>query len=71
MAIKNVSDKNKFILWGLSAGRCQYKGCNEFLGSDSVTKGKYNIAHIVATAPGGPRGDKKRSPLLEDVVARF
>ena len=74
MAIKNVSDKNKFILWGLSAGRCQYKGCNEFLGSDPVTKGKYNmayIAHIVATAPGGPRGDKKRSPLLEDELSNL
>ncbi len=54
-------------LWTLSAGRCQYKGCNQPLWRDELTLGKMNtayIAHIVADSPDGPRGDAVRSELL-------
>jgi hypothetical protein len=50
-----------------SAGRCQYRGCNDSLYIDLVTKRNFNqsyIAHIVADEPGGPRGDSVRSILL-------
>lgn len=54
-------------LWTLSAGRCQYRGCNQPLWKDDLTLGKMNrayIAHIVADSADGPRGDAIRSELL-------
>lgn len=54
-------------LWTLSGGRCQYEGCNQPLWRDNLTMMQINtayIAHIVADSPGGPRGDKFRSPRL-------
>lgn len=54
-------------LWGLSAGRCQFEGCNKILYRDSVTGQLANlstIAHIVAWTPEGPRGDIVRSAEL-------
>lgn len=69
MSVSTIPDKVKYLLWTLSAGRCQYRGCNKPLHHDILTKRRFNsayIAHIVADVPGGPRGDKKRSPLLAD-----
>ena len=54
-----------------SAGRCQFDGCNENLFVEGLTfKNGYfgEIAHNIASSPGGPRGDKKRSPILSDDV---
>ena len=68
MSVSYIPEKTKIILWGLSAGRCQYEGCNKPLYLDSLTKAKFNqayIAHIVADKPDGPRGDMVLSPLLD------
>jgi len=54
-------------LWGITAGRCEYRGCNRPLWLDSVTEKAMNasyVAHIIADEPGGPRGDVVLSPLL-------
>jgi hypothetical protein len=54
-------------LWAKAAGRCEFRGCNELLYRDDLTKRASNlaiIAHIVAQTPDGPRGDEIRSPLL-------
>lgn len=69
MSVSTIPDKVKYMLWTVSAGKCQYRGCNKPLYQDILTKRRFNsayIAHIVADVPGGPRGDKKRSPLLAD-----
>lgn len=55
-------------LWGRSAGRCEFHGCNEPLFIDSVSQKRSNlatIAHIVAFSPAGPRGHATRSKELE------
>ncbi len=47
------------MLWGRSAGRCQFDGCNRILSRSSVTQEQANIAqkaHIWAFSPRGPRG---------------
>lgn len=52
--------KTQMYLWVISAGRCQFPGCNEFLFRDNTTlsEGNYaNIAHIISWTPTGPRGD--------------
>ncbi len=67
MSVSRIPDKVKFKLWGKSAGRCQYPGCNKILWRDDLTKVEFNtayIAHIIANKPNGPRGDKKLSKEL-------
>lgn len=67
MSKTQIPDKIKTQLWTLSAGRCEYRGCNEALWKDNLTMAKMNkayIAHIVADSPDGPRGDKIRSSQL-------
>jgi len=63
-----VSAKTRAVVWARGAGRCHY--CNVSLIGDLVsgTEDKHFglIAHIVAEAPGGPRGDPIRSPQLAD-----
>jgi hypothetical protein len=47
------------MLWGRSAGRCEFDGCNRILSRSSVTQEQANIAqkaHIWAFSAGGPRG---------------
>lgn len=68
MAKTSIPQKTQSALWARAAGRCEYKGCNEDLVGDLIS-GKQDatfgfIAHIVADAAGGPRGDKALSPLL-------
>lgn len=67
MSKTSIPQKVKVQLWTLSAGRCEYRGCNKPLWRDELSMRKMNnayIAHIVADSPDGPRGDVKRSPLL-------
>lgn len=74
MSVTNITDKNKYLLWVKSGGRCQYRGCNCSLTKDILTKRHFNkayIAHIVADVPGGPRGDVVRSPLLKDDITNL
>ncbi|SHM22512.1 HNH endonuclease [Flavobacterium xinjiangense] len=74
MSVTSITDKNKYLLWVKSGGRCQYRGCNCSLTQDILTKRNFNqsyIAHIVADVPGGPRGDVVRSPLLKDDITNL
>lgn len=74
MSVTYIPPAIKFILWGKTAGRCQYRGCNKSLFVDALTKSEFNqsyIAHIVADVPGGPRGDTVRSPLLKKDISNL
>jgi len=74
MSVTNISDRNRYLLWVKAGGRCQYRGCNEPLYQDILTKKNFNkayIAHIVADVPGGPRGDTVRSELLKDDISNL
>lgn len=68
MSVSYIPEKIKIRLWGKTAGRCQYEGCNRPLWFDQLTKCEFNaayIAHIVADKPGGPRGDPVDSDKLK------
>ncbi len=68
MSVSYIPEKIKILLWGKSAGRCQYRGCNTSLYRDDLTQAEFNqcyIAHIVADRPNGPRGDVTRSEELK------
>jgi len=74
MSVTSISNKTRYTLWVKSAGRCQYRGCNNPLHQDILTKRNFNqayIAHIVADVAGGPRGDETRSPLLADDLSNL
>ena len=74
MSVSDIPVKVKIRLWGKSAGRCQYEGCNKPLFLDSLTKAEFNIAyiaHIIADKPNGPRGDAKLSVKLKDNVSNL
>lgn len=63
----NIPVKTQLQLWVVSAGRCQFPGCNEFVLQDKTTlsEGNYaNIAHIISWTPTGPRGDTALSSKL-------
>ena len=52
------------LLWGRSAGRCEFAGCNKPLWKSSVTQEGLNIgqkAHIYSFSSGGPRGNDRVS----------
>lgn len=74
MSVTTISDKNKYMLWSISGGRCQYRGCNKILHTDILTKRNFNqsyIAHIVADSAGGPRGCTTRSVQLADDISNL
>ena len=74
MSVSYIPDKVKFALWGASAGRCQYEGCNKVLWHDLVTYAKYStayIAHIIADKEGGPRGDEILSKSLKSDISNL
>lgn len=73
MARTTIPAKIQNALWARAGGRCQYRGCNDFLVGDLISgrhSGTYGfIAHIVADIGDrleskAPRYDPLRSPLL-------
>ena len=55
---KEVKSYIQYILWAVSAGRCEFQGCNDPLYYHGVTKESGNYAekaHIRAVSPGGSR----------------
>ena len=70
-----VTTRTRCVLWARAAGRCEYRGCNRGLIGDLVSgyedKNFGLVAHIVADAPTGPRGDVRRSSQLSDDVSNL
>ncbi|MFI4973072.1 MAG: SAVED domain-containing protein [Caulobacterales bacterium] len=68
-----MSARTRLAVWTRCGGRCSL--CNAFLLGDelsgSTRLNKALIAHIVAAAPDGPRGDPDRSPQLIDDPANL
>lgn len=74
MSVSSIGEKNKYLLWVKSGGRCQFRGCNKSLTQDILTKRNFNqsyIAHIVADKPNGPRGCIIRSKELADDITNL
>ncbi len=72
LSISYIPDKTKFILWGKSAGRCNYCNCQLYF--DPLTKTEFNtayIAHIIADKSGGPRGDAVLSEDLKSDISNL
>lgn len=66
---KAITESTAFQVWHAAAARCMYQGCGEDLGITALTTKaakKAYLAHIVASDPGGPRGDMATSHNLSD-----
>lgn len=74
MSTAYISNKIKTRLWALSAGRCEYRGCNEELWRDSLTMSVMNnayVAHIIADSEDGPRGNYENSSQLRAEISNL
>jgi len=62
---RSISVATQNLLWGRSAGRCEFAGCNKPLWKSSVTQEGVNVgqkAHIYSFSDCGPRGNDGVSP---------
>lgn len=67
MSKRDIPENIKLILMGKAAGKCEFRGCEDSVIEDILTKkrGNYsNFAHIVADSKNGPRGDEVLSDKL-------
>ena len=68
---RHIKNSVRCLLWGKSAGRCQFRGCNQELWKSPVTQEPVNIAeaaHIYSFSDSGPRGnDGIDSELLNEI----
>lgn len=81
MAGTKIDPKVQYALWARSAGRCQFRGCNEVLTGDLLSNradGKFGyVAHVIGDVPkskggkGGPRYDPVRSAALAGDIANL
>ena len=63
----NIPKDVRRDLWIAAAGRCEFRGCNQPVGRDFLTKRLCNVgeyAHIVADSPAGARGIPGESERL-------
>ena len=70
MARKGIPDTVKLQLWVKSAGRCEFKVCNEPVWQNGLTLNGGNfaeVAHIIGSSKDGPRG----GPESEDLQVEY
>lgn len=63
---KNVPLHTKLKLFGKSAGRCEFSGCNKLVWRNdlTLTDGNFGeVAHIIAASQDGPRGTEESANL--------
>ena len=63
---KNVPLHTKLKLFGRSAGRCEFSGCNKpvWRNNLTLTEGNFGeVAHIIAASEDGPRGNEKSADM--------
>ncbi|MDE0088142.1 MAG: SAVED domain-containing protein [Candidatus Poribacteria bacterium] len=63
---KNVPLHTKLKLFGKSAGRCEFSGCNKLVWRNdlTLTDGNFGeVAHIIAASEDGPRGSEESANL--------
>ncbi len=68
---REIKPATERMLWGVSAGICEFNGCTNKLYSHHITKEKVNLAekaHIYAFSKGGKRPSLLRfSPKINDI----
>ena len=68
---RHIKEQTRCILWGRSAGRCEFRGCNADLTRHPETKELVNIAeaaHIIGFSKNGPRGEAEITEELANSI---
>ena len=63
---KDVPRYTRLKLWVKSAGRCEFRGCNEPVWRNNLTLSDGNfgeVCHIIAASKDGPRGSEESADL--------
>lgn len=66
-----IKDHTRWLLWGISAGRCEFTGCNKPLTFHPETREPLNMAeaaHIRGFSPEGPRHERDIPPELANSI---
>ena len=66
---RTVPEDTRLKLWVKSAGRCEFRGCNEPVWQNNLTLSDGNfgeVAHIIAASEDGPRGSEESAILQID-----
>ena len=66
---KDVPRHTRLKLWVKSAGRCEFRGCNEPVWRNNLTLSDGNfgeVCHIIGSSKDGPRGSEKSADLRID-----
>jgi hypothetical protein len=69
MEREKIPEAVKLKLWVKSAGRCEFKGCNEPVWHNGLTLSENNfaeVAHIIGASNKGPRGTDESKLLQTD-----
>lgn len=62
---KHINSKTRNLLWAVSAGRCQFHGCNKIVYREWVTKKRgtfAEVAHIIGSMLDVPGREKTKLP---------
>ncbi len=63
---KAITDKVKLQLWVKSGGRCQFKGCNDYVLRDELTYANMNNAHIAHIIDVNPKTHRFSDKYTEE-----
>jgi 5-methylcytosine-specific restriction endonuclease McrA len=66
---KSIPETTKLRLWVAAGGRCEFKGCNEYVWENGLTLSDGNfaeVAHIIGSSKDGPRGTEQSEELQVD-----
>jgi 5-methylcytosine-specific restriction endonuclease McrA len=66
---KSIPETTKLRLWIAAGGRCEFKGCNEYVWQNGLTLSDGNfaeVAHIIGSSKDGPRGTEQSAELQID-----
>ncbi len=66
---KSIPETTKLRLWVAAGGRCEFKGCNEYVWQNGLTLNDGNfaeVAHIIGSSKDGPRGTEQSEELQVD-----
>lgn len=66
---KSIPETTKLRLWVAAGGRCEFKGCNEYVWHNGLTLSDGNfaeVAHIIGSSKDGPRGTEQSEELQTD-----
>src|SRR5258708_7618436 len=71
---RHIPESVRCLLWGRTAGRCEFAGCNKPLSYHEKTQEDINlaeVANVIGFSKDGPRGEEELSEELAKDIANL